>query len=99
MRLVQVQTAVGVWCTVHLPVASRVQLAALKVPAPSLVQLTVPVGVLAPVPAVSLTVAVQVVEPSTGTEGGTQSTLVPLVRVATASLKLPELVACLGSPP
>ena len=81
-----------------MPVASRVQLAALKVPAPSLVQLTVPVGVLAPVPVVSLTVAVQVVEPSTGTEGGTQSTLVPLERSMAVTSVLPLLDACVALP-
>src|SRR5437762_11919707 len=76
----------------HLPVASRVQLAALKVPVPSLVQLTVPVGMFAPLPLV--TVAVQAVELSTATEGGAQLTLVAVARRPTASSKLPVLVAC-----
>jgi len=74
-----------------------VQLAALKVPVPSLVQLTVPVGMFAPLPLV--TVAVQAVELSTATEGGVQLTLVAVARRPTASSKLPVLVACLASPP
>jgi len=82
---------------VHLPVASRVQLAALKVPVPSLVQLTVPVGMFAPLPLV--TIAVQVVELSTATDEGAQLTLVEVARLPTPSSKLPVLVACLASPP
>src|SRR5437773_2001838 len=73
-------------------VASRVELAALKLPVPSLVQLTVPVGMFAPLPLV--TVAVQAVALSTATEGGVQLTLVAVARRPTASSKLPVLVAC-----
>src|SRR5437773_12171959 len=72
----------------HLPDASRVQLAALKLPVPSLVQLTVPVGMFAPLPLV--TVAVQAVALSTATEGGVQLTLVAVARRPTASSKLPR---------
>ena len=46
----------------------------LKVPL-SVVKLTVPVGVVAPAPPVSATVAVQVVAPFTGTVVGVQLTL------------------------
>src|SRR5437773_10613903 len=71
---VPISLEVGLLFSLSLPVASRVQLAALKVPVPSLVQLTVPVGMFAPLPLV--TVAVQAVELSTATEGGVQLTLV-----------------------
>src|SRR5206468_12397187 len=57
-------------------------LVALKVPVPSLVQLTVPVGMFAPLPLV--TVAVQAVALSTATEGGAQLTLVAVARRPTA---------------
>jgi len=66
-----------------------VQLAALKVPVPSLVQLTVPVGMFAPLPLV--TVAVQVAELSTATEGGVQLTLVAVARVVTVSICVAEV--------
>src|SRR5437762_1814506 len=79
----------------HLPVASRVQLAALKVPVPSLVQLTVPVGMFAPLPLV--TVAVQAVELSTGTEGGRSEERGVGEGGASAWSQLPELEACLAS--
>ncbi len=53
--------AVGVNVTEQLPVADRVHVAAEKVPAaPVDVKLTVPEGVLAPAPLVSVTVAVHV---------------------------------------
>ena len=53
--------ALGMNVTEQLPVADKVQLGALKVPAtPALVKLTEPLGVLAPIPFVSVTVAVQV---------------------------------------
>jgi len=73
-----------------------VQLAALKVPVPSLVQLTVPVGMFAPLPLV--TVAVQAVALSTATDEGAQLTLVEVARLPTPSSKLPVLVACVTSP-
>src|SRR5437773_10268124 len=79
----------------HLPDASRVQLAALKLPVPSLVQLTVPVGMFAPLPLV--TVAVQAVALSTATEGGVQLTLVAVARGVTASTYVSVVIACSDS--
>jgi len=69
-------TTVRVYVTEQRPVVSSAQLPpALKVPL-SLLKLTVPVGVVAPAPAVSATVAVHVVVPFTGTVLGVQLTLV-----------------------
>jgi hypothetical protein len=72
--------------------------AALNVPTRSLVKVTVPVGVLARPGPVSLTVAVQTVEPSTGTVLGMQLTLVLVERLPTPTVVLPLLVACFVSP-
>ena len=89
---VPLPTAVGVYVTEHLPVASRVQLVAgVKPPAPSVVQLTVPVGVLALPPLVSVTVAVQEVESFTATEAGVQLTLVVVARLVTVTTAVPVL--------
>ena len=75
------------------------QLAAgLKVPVPSSVKLTLPVGVLLVPLSMSLTVAVQLVELSTGVVDGEQLTLVLVARVVTVTAVLPLLVACLASP-
>jgi hypothetical protein len=77
--------AVGVYVTaqlVELPEPDRVQFAALKLPAPLLVKLTVPVGALLVPTSVSVTVAVQVVNVPRGTVEGEQLTLVPVERVA-----------------
>jgi hypothetical protein len=72
-----VLTAPVVIFVVGLP---RVQLAALNVPPPGgtllLLQLTVPVGALAEVGVLSVTVAVQLVELPTGTDAGEQLTAV-----------------------
>ncbi len=79
---VPVPTADGVYVTWQVAVpaivpADRLQLAAgVKVPAPSLVKLTDPVGVVAPVAEVSVIVAVQTVPVLTLTDAGTQLTLV-----------------------
>ena len=71
----------------------------MKVPVPLLVNETVPVGALAVPPEVSVTVAVQVVAEFTTTEDGEQLTLVDVVRVVTVSEAVPELPACVESPP
>src|SRR5207247_7506045 len=97
MLWVPVLTAVGVYFTVHLLVAYKVALEVLTLLVLRLVLLTVPVGMFAPLPLV--TVAVQAVALSTATEGGVQLTLVAVARRPTASSKLPVLVACLASPP
>ena len=57
--IVSIPDAVGVKVTKHVP-ATKVQLAALKVPLAVVVKLTEPLGVIAPAPLVSVTVAVQV---------------------------------------
>ena len=75
-------TTVGVYVTWHVAVpavvpAARVQLVdGVNVPEPSVVKLTLPVGVAAPVEDVSVTVAVQVVEVLTVTAAGAHVTLV-----------------------
>jgi len=72
-----------------LPAPESVQLELLKVPAPLLLKLTVPVGVLG-VP-VSVTVAVQVVGWPTTTDAGVQPTLVLVERLLTVTVVVPEL--------
>ena len=67
--------------TVQLP-ADNVQLAALREPAPVDVKLTLPVGVIAVLTSVSVTVAVQV-EPWLMTTGLVQATLVEVDRLLT----------------
>src|SRR2546430_16621481 len=80
----RLRTAVGVWVTEQLaetPLPVSAQLELLKVPAPLLVKLTVPVGVFAAPTSVSLTVAVQVVGWPTTTDAGLQPTLVLVERL------------------
>jgi len=60
---------------------------------------TVPVGVLAVPLSVSVTVAVQVVEPSTGTVAGLQLTAVEVERFVTVTVVVPELATWVESPP
>jgi len=75
-----------------------VQLVGVKVPAPLELKLTVPVGVLAVPMLVSVTLAVHVVEPPTGTVAGVQLTVVDVERLFTVTVVVPELVACVVSP-
>ena len=84
----------------ELPLPLSVQLPLLlKLPMPSLVKLTVPLGVLLVPPELSLTVAVQLVELSTGVVLGVQLTLVLVERKVTVSVAGVVLVlpACLVS--
>jgi hypothetical protein len=78
--------AAGVYVTEQLAdaavAAASVQLVALNVPARLDVTLTVPFGTIAPAPDVSLTVAVHIVEPLTGTVDGEQLRLVVVDRGA-----------------
>jgi hypothetical protein len=60
---------------------------------------TLPVGVLAAPPSVSVTVAVHVVPTATSTDEGTQEIAVVVVRVLTVSVTEPPLTACVLSPP
>jgi hypothetical protein len=76
-----------------------VQLELLKVPAPLLLKLTVPVGVLGVPVSVSLTVAVQVVACPTTMDAGLQLTLVLVERLLTVTRLVPELPAWVVSPP
>src|SRR5438093_11539004 len=85
MVCVPAPSVVCVWVTERLavlPVPVSVQLELLKVPAPLLPKLTVPVGVLLVPVSVSLTVAVQVVAWPTTTDAGLQPTLVLVDRFA-----------------
>ena len=86
--------AVGVLLTEQLavlPAPESVQLELLKVPAPLLLKLTVPVGVLGVPVSVSVTVAVQVVGWPTTTDAGVQPTLVLVERLLTVTVVVPEL--------
>jgi hypothetical protein len=99
-------TTAGVYVTEQLAddrvTRASVQLAALNVPAPLDVKPTVPDGVVAPTPDVSITVAVQIVERLTGTLDGWQLTLVLVDRAPDElwlMLVLPLLGVCTASPP
>ena len=81
-----------------LPAPESVQLELLKVPAPLLLKLTVPVGVLGVPLSVSVTVAVQVVGWPT-TDAGVQPTLVLVERLLTVTVVVPELPLWVVSPP
>ena len=81
-----------------MPEASA-QLVVLNVPVELVVKVTVPVGVIAPVPEESATVAVQVDATLSRTLAGEQATVVVLVRIVDASVKLPLLPVWTESPP
>jgi hypothetical protein len=70
---------------------ARVQVALLKVPVLLVVNVTVPVGVIAPVPDASATVAVQVLAVLSRTLAGLHATAVVLERIVEARVKLPLL--------
>src|SRR5439155_20104506 len=93
---VPVFTAVGLTSPLPSPFPSTTLFRSLKVPVPSLVQLTVPVGMFAPLPLV--TVAVQAVALSTATEGGVQLTLVAVARRPTPAPKRTRLDSSHVSP-
>ena len=67
------------------------QLVALNVPVELVVKLTVPVGVIAPVPELSATVAVQVLALLSGTLAGEHATVVVVARFVEASVNVPLL--------
>ena len=69
-----------------------------KVPVLLVVKVTVPVGVIAPVPEESATVAVQLVAVLSGTLAGEQDTVVVVVLAFTASVNVAILVPWLESP-
>src|SRR2546428_6604888 len=102
MVCVPVPSAVGVSLSeqlAELQARRGVQLELLKEPAPLLLKLTVPVGVLLVPASVSLTVAVQVVGWPTTTDAGVQPTLVLVERLLTVTVVEPELPAWVVSPP
>jgi hypothetical protein len=76
-----------------------VQVALLKVPVELVVKVTVPVGVMAPVPELSATVAVQVLALLSGTLAGEQDTVVVVARFVEARVKVPLLPVWTLSPP
>jgi hypothetical protein len=80
----------GVYVIWQLPSKSSVQ-EPVKLPAPAVEKLTVPEGVDAPVPAVSVTVAVQV-DPCPAVTGVPQLTAVLVERFVTPSPNVPLLV-------
>lgn len=77
------------------PVPDNVHILVEKLPIPLLLNATVPVGVIAPVVVVSVTVAVHVVGTLTATLVEEHETLVVVAcRTLTASRKLPLLAEC-----
>ena len=71
----------------------------LNVPVELLVKVTVPVGVIAPVPEESATVAVQLVETPVLTDDGLHETVVVVVRLVDATVNVPLLPVWTESPP
>ena len=84
--------------TLQLPLA-RVHVVLLKVPVELLVKVTVPVGVIAPVPDESATVAVHVVDTPEFTELGLHATVVVDDRMVDASVNAPLLPVWTELPP
>ena len=84
--------------TLHVP-AARVQVVLLNVPVLLLENVTVPVGVTAPVPEASATVAVQVLAVLSRTLAGEHATVVEDARIVDASVNVPLLPECTESPP
>ena len=91
-------TTVGVYVTLHVP-AARVQVAELNVPVELVVKLTVPVGVIAPAPEESETVAVHVEATLSGTLAGEHATVVVVARLVEARVNVPLLPEWTLSPP
>jgi hypothetical protein len=83
--------------TLHVPEA-RVQLVALKVPVELVVNETEPVGVTAPVPDASPTVAVHVVATLSRTLAGLHETAVLLARIVEVNKNVPLLAVWTESP-
>ena len=75
------------------------QVVELNVPVELLVKVTVPVGVIAPVPEESATVAVQLVETPVLTDDGMHETVVVVVRLVDATVNVPLLPVWPESPP
>ena len=75
------------------------QVVALKVPVLLVVKVTVPVGVIAPVPEASATVAVHVEATLSRTLAGEHATVVEDARMVEARVKVPLLPLWTVSPP
>ncbi len=75
------------------------QVVELNDPVPPVVKVTVPVGVTAPVPDVSETVAVHVLGVLSRTLAGEQVTEVALVRIVEVTVNVPLLPVWTESPP
>ena len=86
------------YVTLQVPLA-RLHVVLLNVPVELVDQETVPVGVMAPVPELSGTVAVQVRGVLSRTLAGLHATAVVLERIVEARVKVPELPLWLESPP
>ena len=84
--------------TLQVP-AARVHVAELKVPVELVVKLTVPVGVMAPAPDESATVAVQVDATLSNTLAGEHATAVVVARFVEARVNVPLLPEWTLSPP
>jgi hypothetical protein len=91
-------TTVGVYVTLQLP-ETRVHVVLLKVPVELVVKVTVPVGVTAPVPEASETVAVQVEATLSNTLAGLHETAVADDLIVEATVNVPALPVCVESPP
>jgi hypothetical protein len=79
--------------------AARVQVVEVKVPVLFVVKVTVPVGVTAPVPDASATVAVQLVAVLSRTLAGEHATVVVVARIVEAIVNEPLLPVWIESPP
>ena len=79
--------------------AARVQVVELNVPVLFVVKLTVPVGVIAPAPDASDTVAAHELGVLSRTLAGVQVTDVVVARLVDASVNEPLLPVCTLSPP
>jgi len=91
-------TTVGVYVTLQLPDA-RVQVVELNVPVLLVVNVTVPVGVVPPVPEASATVEVQVLAVLSSTLAGLHATVVVEDRLVEARVNVPLLPVWTPSPP
>jgi hypothetical protein len=87
------------YVTLQVPLASVQDAVGVKVPVELDVKLTVPVGVIAPVPDESVTVAVHVVDAPELMEAGLHVTVVVVDRIVDASVNVPVLAECTESPP
>jgi hypothetical protein len=84
--------------TLHVPDV-RLHVALLNVPVELVVKVTVPVGVTAPVPEASVTVAVHVEATLSNTLAGLQDTVVAEDLIVDANVNPPLLGMCVESPP